>query len=112
MQKVTLPQVRRQALKWYKAGLLIAQMPKAIRKITYQVDMYRCAIGTALNNKTLKVLRDRNAFDGVFVDGIAQVDPPEDQPYIMAIGKAHDDWAQAIPPRANELEKIFLALIS
>lgn len=105
-QVLTAEIVKAAARKYYKARKLTAQhKDKDKRECTYILNSYRCAVGAALNEKTVAAMRERGKRAGSMPNGAVDTTgcqareyftfPSEkEQDEVRAIQKAHDDWAQ------------------
>ena len=96
MQKLTLAKVRAAARKAYKERRLTAQhRDPSKRECVYSYGKYGCAIGVALNKKTIKKILDDSMNSGTSLgqlrDNYVKI-PEKEFHHIVAIQVAHDDW--------------------
>lgn len=99
-QKLTAKKVKDAAIKAYKERRLTAQHRNSERReCVYSQGEYHCAIGWALNEKTLQRIDKLELNDGAAVDclvsyGVIAVDE-DDLDIIEDIQGTHDEWADA-----------------
>lgn len=98
MQVLTVNKVKKAARKYYKARKLTAQArnPKN-RKCEYEVGTMRCAIGSALTQKTIDKIfeggHENTIVCALWTLGIVDVDADECA-QLEVIQDAHDQWAK------------------
>lgn len=96
--------------------LTVEGVKKAARKCVYEFGSFRCAIGAALTQATLKTVHEKLCNTGAGVctlvhKGVVNV-PVEAMPELRDIQSAHDRWAQIVTKhRREESEQEFLKLI-
>jgi hypothetical protein len=117
--ELTLDKVKTACRAAYEAGTLIAQHPRC----TYGYERgkngaYHCAIGCALDRKTLNKINRTNkhsiSVDDLDADDLLQINPDE-LPDIQDIQVAHDNWFNFVQNRCvaqiDESRAYFLKLI-
>ena len=91
-QVLTLPKIKKAALRYYKAGRLIAQGSRMAGYFRDK-DGRRCAIAASFTDSTIKrVLRTKES-DSLTAEGIVRIDKAIEA-QIEAITAAHEDWCK------------------
>jgi hypothetical protein len=114
-QELTLEGVREAARRAYDEGRLTAQHPDPGQRMCfYRIGTYGCAVGVALTDETIKLVREWNLNGTNFLDllgrGVLEVALPEDLSSIREIQVRHDAWCEASrdadPEREGDGKKV------